>query len=76
MKKMMLTVTTLLSLTLSGWSQESLADYRWQDLAKHGLMPVGEPVTLDGREALKLQNTNDTPLQLGLLTIQIGRAHV
>ena len=70
MKKTMLTIAALLSLALSGTSQESLADYRWQDLARHGLVPAGEPVTVDGREALKIQNTNNTPLQVGLLTIQ------
>jgi hypothetical protein len=70
MKKTMLTLATLLSLTLSGRGQESLGDYHWPDLAKHGLAPVGEPVMLDGREAFKIQNTNDAPLQVGLLTIQ------
>jgi hypothetical protein len=70
MKKTMLTVTALLSFTFFGWSQESLADYHWQDLAKHGLAPAGEPVMLDGREALKLQNLTAATMQFGLLTIQ------
>jgi hypothetical protein len=63
-------IAGLASLATSAPAQETLADYKWSDLAPQAL-PHGAVVSsLDGRPALKIENTNDTPLQVSLLTIQ------
>ena len=49
--------------------QQTLAEYDWGKLADNGQSPGGTPATVDGRLALKLSNTNDTPLQVQLLMI-------
>ncbi len=49
--------------------QQTLADYDWGKQAEAGQSPAGKPTTVDGRLALKLSNTNDTPLQVQLLKI-------
>ena len=50
-------------------AQQVLAEYDWRQLAESGQLLGGVPITLDGRSALKIANTNDTPLQLQLLKI-------
>jgi len=49
--------------------QQTLAEYDWGKLADAGQSLGGKPATVDGRLALKLSNTNDTPLQVQLLKI-------
>lgn len=49
-------------------AQERIADFKWSDLASP---PTGSTiVTLDGRDALKIENTNDGPMQVTLLNIE------
>ena len=50
-------------------AQQVLAEYDWRQLAESGQLLGGVPITMDGRSALKIANTNDTPLQLQLLKI-------
>src|ERR1043165_2835659 len=50
-------------------AQELLAEYDWQQLAQSGQLLGGAPASIDGRSALKIINTNATPLQLQLLKI-------
>lgn len=48
-------------------AQEMLGEYKWKDA---GNLPKGAVLTtVDGREVLKIENTNSTPLQVNLLTI-------
>jgi len=49
--------------------QQTLAEYHWGKLAEAGQSPAGKPEAVDGRLALRLSNTNDTPLQIQLLQI-------
>lgn len=66
------------TITLSIWlgsavlcvAQQSLVQYDWNQLAKSGELLGGAPTTVDGRTALLIQNTNDTPLQVQLLKIK------
>src|SRR5206468_526171 len=41
----------------------------WRTLAREGRLLGGTPVELDGSTVLKIENTNDTPLQLSLVKI-------
>ena len=50
--------------------QQVLAEFDWSKLAAEGRVLGGVPVTVDGRSALKIENTNDAPLQLSLFTIE------
>jgi hypothetical protein len=63
-------LAALLLFTLSGSAQETVAEYNWNDLARKSLLHGATPVSIDGRAALKIENTNDTPLQISLLTIE------
>jgi hypothetical protein len=67
--KLMLSLAASLFLVPAAWSQQMLIEYHWQDLAQNGLLRGATPATVDGREALKIDNTNDTPLQVTLLNI-------
>src|ERR1700722_4702230 len=67
--KLMLSLAALLLTAPTTWSQQILIKYDWQDLAQKGRLHGATPVVIDGREALKIENTNDAPLQLTLLTI-------
>jgi hypothetical protein len=49
--------------------QQTLAEYDWGKQADADQFLAGKPATVDGRLALKLSNTNDTPLQVQLLKI-------
>ncbi|EEF60652.1 hypothetical protein [Pedosphaera parvula] len=66
--KLFLTLATALLCALNARSQQTLAEYDWAKLASqiHGAAVV----TIDGRQALKIENTNDAPLQLTLLNIE------
>jgi hypothetical protein len=46
-----------------------LAEYDWSRPAQSGQLTAGLPVTIDGRAALKIVNTNDTPLQAQFLKV-------
>jgi hypothetical protein len=50
-------------------AQHVLAEYDWRQLAESGQLLGGAPITVDGRSALKIANTNVTALQLQLLKI-------
>ncbi|HUJ09226.1 MAG TPA: protein kinase [Verrucomicrobiae bacterium] len=50
--------------------QQVLAEFNWSKLAAEGRILGGVPVTVDGRTALKIENTNNAPLQLTLFKIE------
>jgi hypothetical protein len=50
--------------------QQILPEFDWSKLAAEGRILNGVPVTVDGRTALKIENTSDAPLQLALLKIE------
>lgn len=50
-------------------AQEILRTFPWETLTGTNAVPGGTPVTLDGRAALRLVNTNPTPLWVPLLRI-------
>jgi predicted Ser/Thr protein kinase len=50
-------------------SEQVLTEYGWAQLAAEGRVLGGVPVEIDGRPALRLENTNNTPLQLTLIEI-------
>jgi hypothetical protein len=52
------------------FAEQVLAEYEWSKLAKAGQLLGGVPTTIDGRAALMLVNTNDTPLQASLVKLQ------
>ena len=58
-----------LTFSAAAWGEQTAAEFKWSDAALTGLPHQAAPFSLDGREALKIVNTNDTPLQLSLLTI-------
>src|SRR5579859_187564 len=62
--KFILSLAGLLLIAPTTWGQQTLIKYDWQDLAQKGQLRGAVPVLIDGREALKIENTNDTPLQL------------
>ena len=47
-----------------------LAEYDWSQLAAEGRLLSGVPVKVDGRSVLKIENSNDFPLQLTLFKIE------
>jgi len=65
------TVALSLWLALGGIcrAEQVLAEYDWQKLADGGHLRAGIPVIMEGRAAVKISNTNDTPLQAQLLAI-------
>jgi serine/threonine protein kinase len=50
-------------------SGQVLGSIDWQKLPEQIRLLGGTPVTIDGRSALKIVNTNDAPLQLSLFVI-------
>jgi hypothetical protein len=66
MKKMTCFIACF-AFTFTAWSQQAVKEVRWKDLSPlpHGAVLV----SIDGRTALKIENTNDAPLQVALLTI-------
>jgi hypothetical protein len=57
----------LLAFAVPAWSQQIVTEFKWDDPA--GLPHGTTPIMRDGRAALKIENTNDSPLQLSLLTV-------
>lgn len=51
------------------YAQQTLRELDWQKLAASGELLGGTPVTVEGKSALKIVNTNETGLQLQLLRI-------
>jgi serine/threonine protein kinase len=49
---------------------QSIVEYDWQKLRDAGKLLGGTPVKMDGRTVLKIQNTNDAPLQVPILKIE------
>lgn len=65
--KIMSSVAALLLLGQTGWGQDMLGEFKWKEMKE---LPKGASLTqVDGRDVLKIENTNDTPLQINLLTI-------
>ncbi len=67
--KLTLSLAALLLTAANVHSQQTLIEYKWADIAQQGGWHGAVPVTINGREALKIENTNDAPLQITLLTI-------
>lgn len=66
--KMKYIVCALALFCKTAFAQETLGEYKWQDLKA---IPTNVSlVQVDGRQVLKIENTNDAPLQVNLLTIQ------
>ena len=49
---------------------QTLAEFDWQQLKESGKLLGGVPLNLDGRTVLKIENTNDAPLQLTIFKIE------
>ena len=69
MRTTALLVATLL-LATPARAQEKIAEYDWSKLAEAKELAGGTPVKMDGRTALKIENTNSAPLRVSLLTIE------
>jgi hypothetical protein len=67
--KAILVLGSYLSLVATCSAQKVLAEYDWQKLVQNGQLRGGEAASVDGKSALKIVNTNETPLQLQLLKI-------
>jgi hypothetical protein len=67
--KAILVLVSSVSLVATCSAQKMLAEYDWQKLAQNGQLRGGETVSVDGKSALKIVNTNGAPLQLQLLKI-------
>ena len=50
-------------------AEKILATFDWKDLMAQHSSPHFEIVSMDGMSVLRIENTNDTPLQVSLLTI-------
>lgn len=67
--KAILVLGSYLSLVATCSAQKVLAEYDWQKLVQNGQLRGAEAASVDGKSALKIVNTNETPLQLQLLKI-------
>jgi hypothetical protein len=66
--KMKYVFGALILVCRAAWSQDVLGEYKWQDIKA---IPTGATLAqMDGRQVLKIENTNDGPLQLNLLTVE------
>ena len=54
-------------------SAQTIAEFDWQKLKEAGGLLGGIPLNLDGRTVLKIENTNDAPLQLTIFKIEKPR---
>jgi hypothetical protein len=70
LKSLIASIIALLSLCEAGWSQKTLAEYDWKDLAQKGALSAAAPASVEAGGSLKVANTNDGPLQVTLLTIK------
>ena len=50
-------------------AQQVLAEYEWPQLSRAGSLLSGAVTNIDGRAALKIVNTNDTPLRAQLVKL-------
>jgi hypothetical protein len=60
---------SLLLFASSAGAQQDLHSYDWQHLRQHHELLGGEVVSMGGESVLKIENTNDSPLQLNLFKI-------
>lgn len=67
--KKLIQIAALLWLVSNASAQQTLANYDWPDLEHHHQLRGGRVVSLNGESVLKLENTNDTPLQVQLFSI-------
>jgi len=72
--KRLIQLNLLLLLISSATAQESqppktLHVYDWKDLARQHELSGGEMISMDGMSVLKIENTNDAPLEISLLNI-------
>jgi hypothetical protein len=51
------------------FAEQMLAQYDWRKLADTSQLLGGVPVIMEAKSALKIENTNDTPLQLQVLKL-------
>jgi hypothetical protein len=51
-------------------TEQIVARLDWQKLADQGRLLGGVPIQVEGRTALRIENTNDGPLQLSLVKIE------
>jgi hypothetical protein len=58
------------ALVHAGAAQQVLIEFDWQQLTQSHEISGGLPVSVEGQSALKVVNTNNTPLQARLLTIR------
>jgi len=56
--------------TSAATGQRIVAEFDWPRLAGEQRLLGGVPLEVDGRSVLKIENTNDLPLQLSLFTIE------
>ena len=68
MKRMLVSIA-LLTFSAGAWSQQTVTELNWKDRAPGDLPRGAATLMLSGREALKIENTADAPLQLSLWTI-------
>ena len=65
--KRLFCVAACLGFGVTAFCQQSLREFNWKDLTS---LPANTTlVSADGRSALKIDNTNEAPLQVALLTI-------
>lgn len=67
--KRLLQIGLLFVAAASAVAQQNLAKYDWKDLAQRHELRGGQVISMDGFSVLKIENTNDLPLQLSLLRI-------
>lgn len=67
--KKLIKISLLLWFVPSAMAQQDLRSYDWQDLRQHHELKGGEVVSMGGESVLKIENTNDAPLQLRLFKI-------
>lgn len=67
MKSMLVLIFCLCSVT-EGGAQQTVAEFKC-DLTQPGLRQAAAPISIDGRTAVKIENTNNYRLQLTLATI-------
>ena len=56
--------------TQSARSARTIVEFDWQKLDEAGRLLVGTRLNMDGRTVLKIENTNDAPLQLTLFKME------
>jgi len=67
--KATLVIGLCLQIITTSAAERVLAEYDWSKLAQAGQLLGGLATSIDGRAALKLANTNDTPLRVQMLKI-------